>query len=104
MQKINIVFITDRMILGHGVDLVIDKIATGLCESGYDCEIYCNNFDETFKKQRPFKLKKLPNIASKNIIEAKSKKQKIKLLLNNQGADIFIINSFPFYGLAGYLN
>jgi len=104
MQKINVVFITDRMILGHGVDLVIDKIATGLCESGYDCEIYCNNFDETFKKQRPFKLKKLPNITIKNTIELGSKIQKIKLVLNNQGADIFIINSFPFYGLAGLLN
>lgn len=104
MQKINVVFITDRMILGHGVDLVIDKIAAGLCKLGYDCEIYCNNFDETFKKQRPFKLKKLPNITSKNTFDLEAKVKKIKLILNNQGADIFIINSFPFYSLAGYLN
>ena len=104
MQKINVVFINDRMILGHGVDLVIDKIATGLCRSGYNCEIYCNNFDETFKKQRPFKLKKLPNITGKSTIELESKIKKIELILNNQGADIFIINSFPFYSLASHLN
>jgi GT2 family glycosyltransferase/glycosyltransferase involved in cell wall biosynthesis len=104
MQKINVVFITGRMILGHGVDLVIDKIATGLCRLGYDCEIYCNNFDETFKKQRPFKLKKLPNITSKSAVVPESKVKKIELILNNQGADIFIINSFPFYSLAGHLN
>jgi GT2 family glycosyltransferase/glycosyltransferase involved in cell wall biosynthesis len=104
MQKKNVVFITDRMILGHGVDLVIDKIATGLCGLGYNCEIYCNNFDETFKKQRPFKLKKLPNISSRSIIDLESKIKKIELILNNQGADIFIINSFPFYSLAGHLN
>jgi GT2 family glycosyltransferase/glycosyltransferase involved in cell wall biosynthesis len=104
MYKINVVFITDRMILGHGVDLVIDKIATGLCGLGYECEIYCNNFDETFNSLRPFKLKKLPGIASRNIIELEAKTRKIELILNNQGADIFIINSFPFYGLAGHLN
>jgi len=104
MQKINVVFITDRMILGHGVDLVIDKIATGLCRSGYDCEIYCNHFDDTFKKQRPFKLKKLPNITGKSTFGHKSKKKKIELILNNQGADIFIINSFPFYGMTDHLN
>ena len=104
MQKINVVFITDRMILGHGVDLVIDKIAAGLCKLGYDCEIYCNNFDETFKKQRPFKLKKLPNITSKSTFDLESKVKKIELILNNRGADIFIINSFPFYSLAGHLN
>jgi GT2 family glycosyltransferase/glycosyltransferase involved in cell wall biosynthesis len=104
MRKINVAFITDRMILGHGVDLVIDKIATGLCRSGYDCEIYCNNFDEAFKKQRLFKLKKLPNITGKSAIELESKIKKIELILNNQGADIFILNSFPFYSLAGHLN
>ncbi|MHB1377255.1 MAG: glycosyltransferase, partial [Candidatus Humimicrobiaceae bacterium] len=104
MKKINVVFVTDRMILGHGVDLAIDKIAAGLCKSGYDCEIYCNNFDETFKKQRPFKLKRLPNITSRSTIDLESKIKKTELILNNQGADIFIINSFPFYGLAGHLN
>lgn len=104
MQKINVVFITDRMILGHGVDLVIDKIATGLCSLGYDCAVYCNNLDETFKKQRPFKLKKFPNITGKSTFGRESKKKKIELILNNQGADIFIINSFPFYGMTGHLN
>ncbi|MEI7616171.1 MAG: glycosyltransferase, partial [Actinomycetota bacterium] len=103
MQKINVAFITDRMILGHGVDLVIDKIATGLCDLGYNCEIFCNNYDETFKKLRPYKLKKLPNIASRNAVDLELKTAKIKLLLNNRGADIFIINSFPFYSLAGSL-
>ncbi len=104
MHKINAVFITDKMILGHGVDLTVDKIATGLSESGYDCEIYCNNFSETFKKQRPYKLKKLPNITSTSTFDLESKIKKIELILNNQGADIFIINSFPFYSLADHLN
>ncbi|MCL5072955.1 MAG: glycosyltransferase [Actinobacteria bacterium] len=104
MHKINAVFITDRMILGHGVDLVIDKVATGLSESGYNCEIYCNNFDDTFKEQRPYKLKKLPIITNVNTFDLESRTKKLELILNNQGADIFIINSFPFYSLAGHLN
>ena len=104
MQPLNVVFITDRMILGHGVDLVIDKIAMGLSGLGYECSIYCNNFDETFKKQRPFKLKKLPGILSKNSFDLESKTKKLKSIFNNLDADIFIINSFPFYNLAGHLN
>ncbi|MCE5329356.1 glycosyltransferase family 4 protein, partial [bacterium] len=104
MHKISAVFITDRMILGHGVDLVIDKVATGLSESGYDCEIYCNNFDDIFKKQRPYKLKKLPQITNTGVFNLESRVKKFELILNNQGADIFIINSFPFYSLAPYLN
>ena len=103
MRKINVAFITDRMILGHGVDLVIDKIASGLCANGYNCEIFCNNYDETFRKQRPYKLKKLQNIISRNAVDLELKTAKIKLLLNNSGADIFIVNSFPFYSLAGSL-
>ncbi|MHB1346008.1 MAG: glycosyltransferase [Candidatus Humimicrobiaceae bacterium] len=104
MHTTKVVFITDRMILGHGVDLVIDKLATGLSGLGYECEIYCNNFDETFRKQRPFDIRRLPNISGKNFIDLESKTKKLKLILNNLNADIFIINSFPFYSLAGHLN
>ena len=30
MKDINIAFITERMIRGHGVDLVVDRLADGL--------------------------------------------------------------------------
>jgi len=35
MKDINIAFITERMIKGHGVDLVVDRLADGLAKKGY---------------------------------------------------------------------
>ena len=35
MRPIKITFLTDRMIKGHGVDLVVDRIADGLSKKGY---------------------------------------------------------------------
>jgi len=48
MRPIKITFLTDRMIKGHGVDLVVDRIADGLSKKGYMCEVYANVVDETF--------------------------------------------------------
>ena len=103
-DKIKVAFVTERMILGHGVDLIVDRIACGLSDSGYECDIYCNNYDETFKKQKPYNLIRLPSITGSNVFDLESKVKKFKLLLNNRSEDIFIINSFPFYSLAGHLN
>lgn len=103
-DKIKVAFITERMILGHGVDMIVDRIACGLSDSGYECDIYCNNYDETFKKQKPYNLIRLPSITASNVFDLESKVKKFKLLLNNRSEDIFIINSFPFYSLAGHLN
>ncbi|MCL5070951.1 MAG: glycosyltransferase, partial [Actinobacteria bacterium] len=102
--KIKAAFITERMILGHGVDVVIDKIASGLSDYGYDCDIYCNHFDETFKKHKPYNLIKLPNITGSNAFDLEKRVKKLSLILNKHNPDIFLINSFPFYSLAGTLN
>ena len=103
-DKIKIAFITERMILGHGVDLVIDRIASGLCDLGYECDVFCNNYDETFKKQKPYNLIKLPKITGSNVINLEKNIKKLKLLFNNRNEDVFILNTFPFYCLAQVLN
>lgn len=41
-------FLTERMILGYGVDLVTDKLAEGLSGKGHDVTVYCSFHDETF--------------------------------------------------------
>ncbi|GAI65775.1 unnamed protein product, partial [marine sediment metagenome] len=58
MRKINLAFITDRMIKGHGVDLVVDRLADGLAKSGYNCKVYCNYFDETFTNRKSYEIEK----------------------------------------------
>ena len=59
MKQVNIAFITERMIKGHGVDLVVDRLADGLAKFGYNCEVYCNYFDETFTSRKAYKIKNI---------------------------------------------
>ena len=59
MKEINIAFITERMITGHGVDLVVDRLADGLARNGYNTKVYCNYFDETFTHRKSYKIEKL---------------------------------------------
>ena len=103
MAEIKISFITERMIKGHGVDLVIDRLASGLSKKGYKCTVYCNQIDTEFQVQKDYEILKLPLINAKNIIELKNKVKKLKIIFNSKDIDIFIINTFPYFSLAGLL-
>ncbi len=103
MTEIKISFITERMIKGHGVDLVIDRLASGLSKKGYKCTVYCNQIDTEFQVQKDYEILKLPLINAKNIIELKNKVKKLKIIFNSKDIDIFIINTFPYFSLAGLL-
>ena len=100
MKQINIAFITDRMIKGHGVDLVVDRLADGLAKKGCACSVYCNYFDETFTGRKSYKIVKLPYIKpASNPIAYERKIRKLAPYLDSRGIDLFIIQSFPFYSL-----
>ena len=100
MKQINIAFITDRMLVGHGVDLVVDRIADGLGKIGYRCDVHCNYFDQTFTGRKSYKIKKLPNIEpSINPFIYERRIRKLVPYLNEKDIDLFIIQSFPFYSL-----
>ena len=105
MKKVNIAFITDRMIKGHGVDLVVDRLADGLAEIGYNCRVYCNYFDETFTDRKSYNIEKLHYFKSDvNPIAYERRIRKIAPYLNSKDIDLFIIQSFPFYSLIPKLN
>ncbi len=105
MKPVNIAFITDRMIKGHGVDLVVDRLADGLADSGYSCRVYCNYFDETFTDRKSYNIEKLhyfkPDI---NPLIYEGRIRKLVPFLNSKDIDLFIIQSFPFYSLIPKLN
>jgi len=105
VEQINIAFITDRMIKGHGVDLVVDRLADGLAEIGYSCKVYCNYFDETFTNRKSYNIEKLhyskPHI---NPLVYEKRIRKLIPYLNSKDIDLFIIQSFPFYSLIPKLN
>jgi GT2 family glycosyltransferase/glycosyltransferase involved in cell wall biosynthesis len=99
MEKIKITFLTDRMIKGHGVDLVVDRIADGLVKRGYLCEVYANQVDETFTNRQSYRIFKLPAIGLVNFFILERRIRKFASFFNNKNIDLFIIQSFPFYSL-----
>jgi GT2 family glycosyltransferase/glycosyltransferase involved in cell wall biosynthesis len=105
VKTVNIAFITDRMIKGHGVDLVVDRLAEGLAEMGYVCRVYCNYFDETFTNRKFYNIEKLhyfkPHI---NPFVYERRIRRLIPYLNSKDVDLFIIQSFPFYSLIPGLN
>ncbi|MBU2562938.1 MAG: glycosyltransferase, partial [Actinobacteria bacterium] len=105
MKQINIAFITDRMIKGHGVDLVVDRLADGLAKTGYNCKVYCNYFDETFINRKSYNIEKLHYFKpDANPVVYERRIRKLAPYLNSKDVDLFIIQSFPFYSLIPRLN
>jgi len=105
VKQINIAFITDRMIKGHGVDLVVDRLADGLAKIGYNCKVYCNYFDETFINRKSYSIEKLHYFKpDANPVVYERRIRKLAPYLNSKDADLFIIQSFPFYSLVPRLN
>jgi len=93
------------MIKGHGVDLVVDRLADGLAKIGYDCKVYCNYFDETFINRKSYTIEKLHYFKpDANPIVYERMIRKLVPYLNSKDIDLFIIQSFPFYSLIPKLN
>jgi GT2 family glycosyltransferase/glycosyltransferase involved in cell wall biosynthesis len=87
------------MIKGHGVDLVVDRIADGLAKKGYFTEVYANLIDETFTSRKSYKIYTLPPIGVGNFFALEQRVKKFASFLNSRETDLFIIQSFPFYSL-----
>jgi GT2 family glycosyltransferase/glycosyltransferase involved in cell wall biosynthesis len=100
MKDINIAFITERMIRGHGVDLVVDRLADGLAKKGYHTHVYCNYFDETFTHRKSYCIEKLHYFKpAANPIIYEQRVRRLIPYLNSKQVSLFIIQSFPFYSL-----
>ncbi|GEM_PF-536613 len=98
-KNIKITFLTDRMIKGHGVDLVVDRVADGLAAKGYLAEVYANHVDETFTNRKSYRIFKLPPIGLGNFFILEQRVRKFADFFNSKDTDLFIIQSFPFYSL-----
>ena len=88
------------MIRGHGVDLVVDRLADGLAKKGYHTKVYCNYFDETFTHRKSYGIEKLHYFKpTTNPIIYERRIRRLLPYLNRKKVDLFIIQSFPFYSL-----
>ena len=91
-------FLTERMILGYGVDLVTDKLAEGLSRKGHEVTVYCSFQDDTFAGGN-YALKALNVPASRRPPDYEVRAEKaIEEYVSDE--DLWIVETFPFFKAA----
>lgn len=95
-------FLTERMLLGFGVDLVVHKTAEGLAARGHQVTVFASRSDGTFDGG-PYRIVPL-GIPATPIFPLYERRALRKLpLLRRADVDLFIIETFPFFALGPLL-
>lgn len=89
-------FVTERMLRGFGVDLVVDQVAEGLAARGHQVTVYASVSDSTFKAEG-YELKLIPTPASSFFPRYDLSAQRHLGMLNSEGNDIYLIQTFPYF-------
>ena len=109
MMKNNfkIALFNERMLQGHGVDAVVDLIADGLVTAGYEVTVYTLFTDSSYddrkyelKVLKPFEKTFLSRVVRKFFSDTAACDLELYLGKNkiqNIEADLFILNSYPFF-------
>ena len=94
-----IAFLTERMLLGYGVDLVVDQLASGLSARGFDVSVCCNVSDGTFLG-RNYRIENLSY--RRNLLNLAQTEQNASQELRSfvQDQDLLIACTFPYYRVA----
>jgi len=97
MSATKVGILTERMIMGYGVDLVVHKTAEGLTRRGFDVKVYCNMFDGTYSDET-YEIVRLD-------ARADSRQEYEEAVLSVAGPavadrDILIAESFPYFRVA----
>lgn len=95
-MSLKIGFLTERMLLGFGVDLVVHQYASFLQKRGYDVEVFCLRSDSSMV--RPYRITNLAicdslimtSLMSCNIVTFAN-------FFNAREIDVWIVNTPPFY-------
>lgn len=100
----DIAFLTERMRLGFGVDLVVDQVAAGLAERGHRVTVYASYEDGTYH-ERPYALERLsvPAIKYAPLYDAEAARRAKRFGLAARGHDLFLIETQPFFCLIPWL-
>lgn len=89
-------FITERMLRGFGVDLVVDRVASGLARKGHDVTVYASVTDETLGDDG-YRLELIPTPASAFFPRYDLSAQQHLGRMNGAGNDVLLIETFPFF-------
>jgi GT2 family glycosyltransferase/glycosyltransferase involved in cell wall biosynthesis len=93
-----IAFVHERMLKGFGVDLVVDRLATGLAERGHDVTVYASVADSS-RADRPYRLDVIP--ARPRAFFPLYEQSAIEWSKYIDGAehDVVCVTAFPFFGI-----
>ena len=94
----DIAFLTERMRLGFGVDLVVDQVATGLVERGHDVTVYASYEDGTYG-HRPYRLERLgvPAMRYAPLYDLEARRRARIAGLASKPHDVFFVETQPFF-------
>lgn len=95
-KKIKVGFLTERMLLGFGVDRVVDKTAEELIALGFDVAVFCIMNDGTYSN-RNYKLVDICVPLKKNPIATELETIKALRKLDSEDIDIWIVETYPFF-------
>ncbi len=97
-------FIAERMLLGFGVDLVIDQTARGLVKLGHSVTVFPSITDNTYTRDNPgYGI--VPLSVPANAVAPRYEYNAYKKadFLNSQDIDLYIVETYPFFMYSFFL-
>lgn len=92
-------FVTERMILGFGVDLVIHQLASGLSRRGHRVTVYTPRSDGTYEGQG-YTIRHVPVEATSAVREYELRATAAAHVILEGNEDVLVLCTFPFFALA----
>src|SRR5579884_2921226 len=91
--------VTERMLTGFGVDLCVDRLASGLARRGHEVTVYCSIADDAYRHggDRPYRLRLTPVRATKLFPLMDRRGCSWARLFDHEGLDVLEIHAFPFF-------
>ncbi len=102
-DKVRVGFLTERMLLGFGVDMVIDRVARGLVGLGHEATVYPSLADGTFDNPS-YDIKPIPTPAYSLFPRYDHSARRWLDFLNAEDVDIWLVSTFPFFSLISALD
>lgn len=96
-KKIRVGFLTERMLRGFGVDLVVDKTAKELIKEGFEVTVFCINSDGTFSGNG-YDIVRIDSPFGYSPLRAEwNMRNALKRLNAGTKIDIWIAETYPFF-------
>ena len=95
-RKIKIGFLTERMLLGFGVDLVIHKTAEKLVSKGFEVTVFCIRSDKTYSNEN-YRVVNVCCPITKNPLKNEINVANALKRLDSEDIDLWIAETYPFF-------